>query len=116
LKELTPTFFPSNKRNAIIDNYNGKNLDNWGRMDYNVHVEGGGRGGGGQSIIQPRKIQWGVAVREKYNRRIFCLFSKQSRNFYCNVITPLLKGQYGSSVRWIFDHPIVSKIYTIHIQ
>jgi hypothetical protein len=38
LKELTPTFFPGNKRNAllIIDNYKGKNGEEW------ITVRGGG--------------------------------------------------------------------------
>jgi hypothetical protein len=54
LKELTPTFFPGNKRNALIDNYIEKNLKINGENGL-LCALGGGGGGGKQGMFNTRK-------------------------------------------------------------
>jgi hypothetical protein len=55
LKELTPTFFPGNKRNAFIDNYNGKNLKIIGEEWITMCTWKGGIRGGVNRLFNPGK-------------------------------------------------------------
>jgi hypothetical protein len=62
--------------------------------------------GVGQSIIQPRKIQWGVAVREKYDRKRNIINFKCSQHSYMHTfhicLTQRLKNGAASVVRIFF--------------